>query len=305
MLFPSLRSRWKCAVRRFYWESLIYGPRVARPHGSHERMQRVRLLLSTLAVCPAVAEDALDLLWPSPLLKFHDPVAQQQNAALKKLILRIARNTSGVSKTNIGGWQSDVHFFERAEAPVAVLRTRAYHAIFRYLQAMAPRGVEGKYEVSIGSAWANVNNRSHSNSPHMHPGVQLSGVYYVDDGGDRDGGLRLIDPRPQASMVPVPARWTRGMGEHVRVAALPGLFVLFPAWLQHYTAAHTADRPRLSVAFNVRLTFPDDGEDDRFVAGGATSGATSTEAARLTFAVPVHHQRAFLDSSVAQDMVVQ
>ena len=50
-------------------------------------------------------------------------------------------------------------------------------------------------------------------------------------------------------MVPVPARWTRGIGEHVRVAALPGLFVLFPAWLQHYTAAHTADRPRLSVAF--------------------------------------------------------
>ena len=61
---------------------------------------------------------------------------------------------------------------------------------------MAPRGAEGKYEVSIGSAWANVNNRSHSNSPHMHPGVQLSGVYYVDDGGDRDGGLRLIDPAP-------------------------------------------------------------------------------------------------------------
>ena len=61
-------------------------------------------------------------------------------------------------------------------------------------QAMAPRDAEGKYEVSIGSAWANVNNRSHFNSPHMHPGVQLSGVYYVDDGGDRDGGLCLIDP---------------------------------------------------------------------------------------------------------------
>ena len=59
--------------------------------------------------------------------------------------------------------------------------------------------------------------------PHMHPGVQLSGVYYVDDGGDRDGGLRLVDPRPQASMVPTPARWTRGMGEHVRVAALASL----------------------------------------------------------------------------------
>ena len=43
------------------------------------------------------------------------------------------------------------------------------------------------------------------------------------------------------------------MGEHVRVAALPGLFVLFPAWLQHYTAAHTANRPRLSVAFGADM----------------------------------------------------
>ena len=43
------------------------------------------------------------------------------------------------------------------------------------------------------------------------------------------------------------------MGEHVRVAALPGLFVIFPAWLQHYTAAHTAGRPRLSVAFGADM----------------------------------------------------
>jgi uncharacterized protein (TIGR02466 family) len=264
-------------------------------------MPRPSALLFVSFIARGVAEDALDLLWPSPLLKIHDPIAEQQNAALKKLIFRIARNTTGVQQTNIGGWQSDVHFFERSEPAVTILRTRAYHAIFRYLQAMAPRGAEGKYDVSIGSAWANMNNRSHFNSPHMHPGVQVSGVYYVDDGGDRDGGLRLIDPRPQASMVPVPARWMRGMGEHVRVAALPGLFVLFPAWLQHYTAAHTAKKPRLSVAFNVRLTFPDDGPDP----GLFTGGTPATEAARLTFNVPVHHQRAFLDTGVAQDMVVQ
>ena len=36
----------------------------------------------------------------------------------------------------------------------------------------------------------------------------------------------------------------------------------------------------------MRLTFPDDGEEDRFVAGGAASGASPTEAARLTFTVP-------------------
>ena len=262
-----------------------------------------RLLLLLLAA--ASAEDALDLLWPSPLLKFHDPLAEAQNPALKRLIHRIAREGAGVVQTNLGGWQSDVGFFERSEAPVVALRTRAYHAVFRYLQAMAPPGAVGRYEVSIGSAWANVNNRTHSNSPHMHPGVQLSGVYYVDDGGDRDGGLRLVDPRPQASMVPTPARCTRGMGEHVRVAALPGLLVLFPAWLQHYTAPHAAARPRLSVAFNVRLTFPADGAGQGGGGGGGGGGGAEAGAASLSFSVPVHHQQAFRDSSVAKDMLVQ
>ena len=173
-------------------------------------------LVVLFGVTAAAGEaDALDLLWPSPLLKLQDPVARENNKALRKAVLRLMRSQPGVRKTNHGGWQSEVDFFERDERAIKLLRTRTYHAIFRYLQAMAPAGAEGKYEVSIGSAWANVNNRTHSNTPHVHPGVQVSGVYYVDDGGDREGGLRLVDPRPQASMIPVPAKWTRGMGEHV------------------------------------------------------------------------------------------
>ena len=132
------------------------------------------MLLSSLSAAVTSGEDALDLLWPSPLLKIHDPLAEAQNSALRKLIHRIARDDPGVVQTNVGGWQSDTGFFERSEAPVVALRTRAYHAIFRYLQAMAPRGAEGKYEVSIGSAWANVNNRSPSNfEPHAsHPRIE-------------------------------------------------------------------------------------------------------------------------------------
>ena len=258
-----------------------------------------------LAVCAALgsadaAADALDLLWPSPLLKLEDPIARDHGKALRKTILRLARSSPSVLKTNVGGWQSDVDLFERDEKPIRLLRTRAYHALFRYLQAMAPAGAAGKYEVSIGSAWANVNNRTHSNTPHMHPGVQVSGVYYVDDGGSPDGGLRLVDPRPQASMIPVPAYWTRGMGEHVSIKAVAGLFILFPAWLQHYVVAHTGNRSRISVSFNARLTFPSD-ERDSFV------GATPPDAAappKLTFGVPAHHQQAFLDAELAQDMVI-
>ena len=60
-------------------------------------------------------------------------------------------------------------------------------------------------------------------------------------------------------MVPVPSRWTYGMGEHVRVQAVPGLFVLFPSWLQHYVAAHEGSGTRVSVSFNLWLADEDGG----------------------------------------------
>ena len=89
------------------------------------------------------------------------------------------------------------------------------------------------------------------------------------------------------------------MGEHVRLQALPGLFVLFPAWLQHYVVAHNGSRPRVSISFNVRLTFPEE-DGDTSKHPPATEGGGQ----RLTFTVPQHHQAAFLDHNLARDMVV-
>ena len=108
-----------------------------------------------------------------------------------------------------------------------------------------------------------------------------------------------MDPRPQASMVPAPARWMMGMGEHIRVAALPGLFVIFPSWLQHYVIAHEGNQSRISVSFNVRLTYPSDDE-----AGSSAALNGGAQPAKLSFTVPPHHQEEFLDRAKASDMLV-
>ena len=89
------------------------------------------------------------------------------------------------------------------------------------------------------------------------------------------------------------------MGEHIRVLPQPGLFVLFPAWLQHYVVAHTGNRSRVSVSFNARITFPEDDEIDQ----GAEASPPETPP-HLTFTVPGHHQSSFLDGALARDMVV-
>ena len=98
------------------------------------------------------------------------------------------------------------------------------------------------------------------------------------------------------------------MGEHIRVSAVPGLFVIFPAWLQHYVVAHTGKSPRMSISFNVRLTFPSDDESETFVTSAVgsdgTAGPAATAPPKLSFTVPPHHQREFLDGQAAKDMLV-
>ena len=65
------------------------------------------LLLSTVPVLGSdTGASSLDLLWPSPLLKMVDPVAQQHNRELRRRILEMARTEPGVRKTNLGGARS-------------------------------------------------------------------------------------------------------------------------------------------------------------------------------------------------------
>ena len=90
--------------------------------------------LLTIVAAAKPEADALDLLWATPLMKRVDPIAAKHNSVLQRLILRLSQSEPGVQKTNLGGWQSEVDFFERPDAAVTVLRTRAYHAVFRYLQ---------------------------------------------------------------------------------------------------------------------------------------------------------------------------
>ena len=85
------------------------------------------------------------------------------------------------------------------------------------------------------------------------------------------------------------------------------MFVLFPAWLQHYVVSHNGSRPRVSVSFNVRLTFPsEEGDSNARRSIDSTEGEQPPArlAPKLSFTVPPHHQQSFLDSNLARDMVV-
>jgi uncharacterized protein (TIGR02466 family) len=104
----------------------------------------------------------------------------------------------------------------------------------------------------ILSAWANINRRGDFNQVHTHPGATWSGVYYVDHGEsnpDAEGtAIHLYDPCPARTNIFFPEL----SASNVLFKPEPGLMILFPSYVPHDVLPHRGDRPRISIAFNVR-----------------------------------------------------
>jgi uncharacterized protein (TIGR02466 family) len=102
-------------------------------------------------------------------------------------------------------------------------------------------------------AWANINGKGAHNLLHSHANCFLSGCYYIDmpDGG---GNFVYRDPRSQAYAYKPPyTDDARRASEMRSITPVPGMLLMFPAWLLHGVLANTGDSDRVSVAFNVAL----------------------------------------------------
>jgi uncharacterized protein (TIGR02466 family) len=175
------------------------------------------------------------------------------NPPLRESILEHARRHAGERLTNIGGWHS--------ETGVLAFCGEAGQRLIHHIHEMIQEATLRLYaEFSRApeplswtlSAWANVNQRGDFNTVHTHPGSTWSGVYYVDHGGagpEAEGAaLHLSDPCPPRTNLFFPEFLTSDF----RVWPVPGLMVLFPSYVPHSVAAHQGERPRISIAFNVR-----------------------------------------------------
>jgi uncharacterized protein (TIGR02466 family) len=89
---------------------------------------------------------------------------------------------------------------------------------------------------------------------HVHPGSNVSGVYYVaappaalQEGRD-EGKISFFDPRGRANMAQIISQITR----HAE-APTPGDMVVFPSWLEHSVAPFQGEGNRICIAFNAAL----------------------------------------------------
>ncbi len=192
-------------------------------------------------------------LFGTPVMEYRWPDASELNPALRKSILEHERQHPGTKKTNVGGWHS--------ETESLAFCGNAGERLIRHIYEMAEEAT-GRLYASHGRAperltwslsiWANVNRRGHYNNMHTHPSATWSGVYYVDNGESNPAaegtGIHLYDANPARTNIFFPYLGSPSF----RFPPVPGLMILFPSYVPHAVPPHQGDRPRISIAFNLR-----------------------------------------------------
>ena len=204
----------------------------------------------------SAGEGTLAHLFGAPFLSRVWPDSDELNQDLRRRILARERDAAArsVTKSNVGGWQSDSGGLEWCGEAGKVLGARMIAmANEATRQLLILHGGQLSGFRWIVEAWANVNRAGDFNQPHIHGGSTWSGTYYVDPGeppADSEYGtaLCLIDP----AQAGVGHFFPDLVPQRLFIRPEAGKMVLFPSYLLHMVFAHRGKRPRISVAFNLR-----------------------------------------------------
>lgn len=193
-------------------------------------------------------------LFPVPVMVTSLEGAAALNEALKDVIHKNKTEADGVARSNILGWHSDSEMLRWGGEPAKQLGLAMLQVCGRHTDDVAMRSGQPRYEMAM-EMWANVSPAGASNQMHCHPGCIWSGVYYVDDGGDRSSALVLLDSNYPTNRMYAPDLQFVAGGEQFpvrhEVEPEPGRMVIFPSWLSHAVKPHKGPRDRISIAMNV------------------------------------------------------
>ncbi len=194
-------------------------------------------------------------LFPVGVMETTLPDAQGINEALRSTILNNKAAHEGITRSNVLGWHSDTEMLRWGGEAAKALGVTLLQLCGLHTEDMGMQGNEPRYEMAM-DMWANVSPAGASNQFHAHAGALWSAVYYVDNGGDPNGKLVLLDPNfPTNRMYAPDLQFVGEEGEKFpslrEFEPAPGKMVVFPSWLSHAVKPHEGPRDRISIAMNV------------------------------------------------------
>ncbi len=188
---------------------------------------------------------------------FSTPIYLDENAGGADLNRRLqarigtmaASDTSDDAfRAHQGGYYSAGTFFEsktpEVEEVVRLVRT----GLDRYLDDL---GVAATVSRTRLQGWVAHTRASDYQTPHLHAGSTVSGVYYVTvpERPEPEGCIDFITPLDAQECTFLKGR----ARSHCRVIPKPGSLLIFPSYLRHYTHPFQGEGTRICVVFNALI----------------------------------------------------
>jgi len=175
--------------------------------------------------------------------------------------LHLSENSSNnPSLTSYGG--DELEFYENVSL-TSFFQTQILK-LFTSVQEVHdwPKEDDGRWSFEV---WINANQKGNFNPPHIHPGSNYSGCYYVQLPQD-SGLIHFLDPRPQHRICSPDPPSTSTHSERGKNCyntsnqydsstftsnIKEGKVIIFPSWLMHYVDPNPTEGLRVSVCFNI------------------------------------------------------
>jgi uncharacterized protein (TIGR02466 family) len=148
---------------------------------------------------------------------------------------------SGVSISNMNGWQSHAYEYNSHEFMKATLDDLINKMIPIYYQF-------GLGIPKVSNYWFNINKKDSFNTAHNHPHSYFSGVLYVK--APEDSGSLVFERPDMLQDYIVPVRNTEKNYRSWQINPQENMLILFPAWLYHYVEPNNSNNDRVSIALN-------------------------------------------------------
>jgi uncharacterized protein (TIGR02466 family) len=163
----------------------------------------------------------------------------------------LKKNSSGVIKSNVNGWQSDTLTIPNVEISklVDIVLDRA-RTVSAWLN------VKKDAQLFMTNLWINSNPIAGFNRPHIHPDTLIAGVYYVSY-PQQSGSIIFKHPAINFQYhvgQSILEKTNEFTSANWIVNPTPGMLLLFPGWLEHYVEPNTSTEDRISIAFNLSVS---------------------------------------------------
>ena len=202
-------------------------------------------------------QDGFVPLWPTVLVQRRLAEHGRHSEAMIKIVRAMERENPSLTTEYTGA-----DFFNRDDAPIRWLKERIDETLIEYFKWA---GMNFPIHWTV-QGWPNINRFGDYHDAHNHPRSYLSGTYYLkipkaqeklETRGDlRPGCITFYDPRGATNMNAI--RGDPYVDPEHTVRPVPGLLMMWPAFVNHFVHPNLSKEIRITISFNILLKWSDD-----------------------------------------------